>query len=167
MIISAAILGAISGLVSLAVRVTLLDDSPGTGTYRGVNRMWFIGLLLLPLAVTLLYLGFRSILTGVGHAGALAAMIGSAAAAVGNALEFRLGENQGFILFGFGFVIFAGGMVAFGASVRRTSPKQLSIAVTAIGPLGFLATIAGPIGIAASLFFIGAWITVAVYRSSP
>lgn len=142
----------------------MLDDVPGTAAYREVNRLWFIGLVLLPLAIVFLYRGFSNVFPGGGRAAALAAIIGSTAAAAGNALEFLLGEEQGFALFGLGLVIFVGGMVGLGASLRRTFPKQLPIAVAATGPLGFLATIAGPLGIAASLLFVAAWITVVTYR---
>jgi len=150
---------------SLAVRIALLDETPATTRYEDLNRMWFAALALLPVAVLLLYLGLRNELTAGGHGGAVAAIIGSAAAAAGNATEFQYDNDQGFMLFALGTVIFSLGMVGFGVALHSRSPARVATAVAAIGPLGFLTTIAGPIGIAAGAMFAAAWVVVGFGRS--
>ena len=157
-------MGAIAGIGSLAVRIALLGEIPGTTRYADLNQMWFAALVLVPIAILFLYLGLRREANAGGHGGAIAAIIGSALAAGGNAVEFQYGNEQGFMVFALGSVIFALGMLGFGVSLWRRLPANVASAVVAVGPLGFLTTIAGPIGVAAAVLFSAAWIVVAIGR---
>ena len=125
--------------------------------------MWFFGLLLFPVSVALLYLAVRSALTTLAHVGATTAFLGSALAAAGNGIEFQLGSDAGFMLFGLGFAAFAGGMVTFGVGLNRLSQsKETWIAIPAVGVAGFLSSIAGPIGLIGATLFIVSWAIIAV-----
>jgi hypothetical protein len=157
---AAGILGTIAAVGSLAVRVQLVGHDPGTETYERLNRLWFIALIVIAIAVLVLYLGFRTRLDRLAHAGGIAALTGAASAAAGNAIEFQFHEAQGFMLFGLGLMVFAVGMVALGLSIRRNrvASVRASLAIQAVGVFGFLSSIAGPIGIGVSILSAGGWV---------
>lgn len=163
-----ALLGMIAALGWLALRLQLLGEEPGTDAYKDLNRIFLAVLVLMFVALGGVYVGIRRVLDLLGHVGASIALIGSFLAAVGNAVEFQFGNGQAFMLFGLGLVLFAGGLFALGTSVHRreTFSMGASKALQLIGIFGFLASIAGPIGIIASGLLASAWVVIAI-RARP
>ncbi len=162
MLRTAGAVGLIAAIGSTVVRLQLLGDEPATQTYERLNRLWFGALVLVPIAVAVLYLAVRRSLDLLGHAGAAVAFIGAASGAAGNAIEFYLGQEQGFILFGLGLLIFAAGMFVLGLSARRMGATSVrtSRAIQAAGISGFLSSIAGPVGIVAAPLSAAAWVVI-------
>lgn len=161
---AAGLMGVVAAVGSLAVRLQLLGEDPGTERYEELNSIWLVALAGVPLAVGGLYVGLRQALDLLGHAGAGASFVGAALAAAGNAVEFQFGNEQGFMLFGLGLVVLAGGMLAFGASARRMRALSMraSAAMQSVGVLAFFSSIAGPIGIVASLLVAAVWVVLSV-----
>lgn len=165
---AASAVGVVAALGYVAVRVALLGEDPVTRRYQDLNRVWLIALALVPFAVAAVYVGGSACPRPARPCRSRGRVAGSVSRRGRQRDRVQQGNGRAFLLFGLGVVVFAAGMVVLGTSLRRLDAllAAASAALAVTGLFGFLSSIAGPIGIIASVAFVLAW-GVAAARARP
>lgn len=140
----------------MAGRFLMFGQTPGTSRYIQANRVWTLGLAMLPLALINLAGPARQRPGLVGGLGLLLSALGSSAMAAGNFVEFYVGEDFGWIFFGAGLSLFTIGCALLGWFLRaRGARPELSTyyILQLLGVFALLGSTAGAIGLASSILF--------------